>query len=211
MTGVTADKWPEVIGAQEGALDVAVAMGIDFDKWPQGEKVIEARQPRAIAEALIPVLHPHLKGARIAYLWFEDNEKNGKTILGHASKANPKVRFFGDVEFLIEFNHTRWKKASPLQLAALVDHELMHCGVEEKDGEERPVMIAHDIEEFGPIVSRWGLWKSDLKAFGEHVRQAYQLDLFGGADSGIESVTFSSPGHEPVKISRPTLTKGARS
>lgn len=182
MKGVTADKWPAILAEQESALDVAVAQGIDFENWPDDEKIIEARQPRAIAEALIPVLHPHLKDARIAYLWFEDKEKNGKTILGHAAKANPKVRFFGEVEFVIEFNHTQWKEAGPLQLAALVDHELSHCGIEVKDGEERPMMIAHDIEEFGPIVSRWGLWKTDLVAFASHVHKAVQLELFGTDD-----------------------------
>lgn len=201
-TGVTAEKWPEALAMQADALDVAVAQGIDFDKWPQGEKVIEARQPRAIAEALIPALHPHLKGARIAYLWFENKEKNGKVILGHAAKASPKVRFFGDVEFVIEFNHKTWKDAKPEQLAALVDHELCHCGIVEKDGEERPTMIAHDVEEFGAIVSRWGLWKSDLQLFGAHVRKALQLDLFGGPDSGIDSITLETPGRAPVTILR---------
>lgn len=201
-TGVTAEKWPEQLAMQADALDVAVAQGIDFERWPEGERVIEARQPRAIAEALIPALHPHLKGARIAYLWFKEKEKNGRTVLGHASVASAKVRFFGEVDFLIEFNHKTWKDAKPEQLAALVDHELSHCGVVQKDGEEHPTMIAHDVEEFGPIVSRWGLWKSDLQLFGAHMRKALQLDLFGGADSGIDSITLETPGREPVTISR---------
>lgn len=182
MKGVTSDKWPSTIGEQEGALDVAVAQGPDFEHWPAEERVLDAKQPRAIAEALIPVHHPHLKEARIGYLWVESMEKKGRIILGKASVANAKLRFYGEVDFLIEFNFTAWLELGPHQQAALVDHELMHCNIEETKNGPKAAMVPHDIEEFGPIVSRWGLWKTDLVAFGTHVHKAVQLELFGTDD-----------------------------
>lgn len=214
MKGVTVDTWPEILAEQADALDVAVAQGIDFEHWPHPDKVVDAKQPRAIAEAMIPALHPHLKDARIGYLWVEAMEKKGRIVLGKASVCNAKLRHYGEVDFLIEWNWSAWKELEPHQLAALVDHELMHCNLEEKKDEVKAVMVSHDIEEFGPIVSRWGLWKPDLQQFAAHVQKALQLDLFGALipseASGIESVTLSTPGRAPVTISRPNPKPGAR-
>lgn len=134
MRGVTADKWPPSIGKQEAALDVAVAQGCDVERWPDEETVLSAEQPRAIAAAIIPSHHPHLQEARIAYLWLQSIEQKGRTVLGRASIANAKVRFFAHVEYVIEFNWVAWQELGPHQRAALVDHELMHCGFDdEKD------------------------------------------------------------------------------
>lgn len=209
--GETAPQWPASIGKQGSALDIAVAMGVDFLQWPQGETVREAIQPRAIAEALIPSHHPHLQTCRIGYLWVESMERASKIILGKASRANAKLRHYGNIDFLVEFNWTIWKELSPLQLAALVDHELQHCFMEKVKDEEKPVIVPHDIEEFGMIVERWGLWKPDLARFAESVRKAPQLTfldaLMPSAESGIESVTISSPGHGSVTLKRPELLK----
>jgi len=52
----------------------------------------------------------------------------------------------------------------------LMFHEMLHCG-ENDDGS--PCIIEHDVEEFGAVVQKYGLWKEDLSEFSQ------QLDLFG--------------------------------
>jgi hypothetical protein len=47
-------------------------------------------------------------------------------------------------------------------------------------------LLGHDVEEFHAIVSRWGLWKPDLKVFGNHVRNAPQFELFALGTEGEE-------------------------
>lgn len=41
-------------------------------------------------------------------------------------------------------------------------------------------LLPHDIEEFGVIVHRWGLWRSDVQDFSKAVQ--LHLQLGSGAD-----------------------------
>jgi hypothetical protein len=45
-------------------------------------------------------------------------------------------------------------------------------------GVVQPEVRKHDLEEFRGVVERWGLWKSDVKAFGETIAE---LPLFAAA------------------------------
>ena len=145
-------------------------------EWDDAEPYLKALAPKAIAKILIGVFHPMLSGRQIAYLWRESMERNGKVALGKASVASGKVKFFGNVDFVIEFNYTAWQHLSPRERVALVDHELTHCAVDAES--MKSIMVAHDIEEFGSIVKKWGLWMPDLERFGEVVIEARQLGLF---------------------------------
>src|SRR6185437_8887453 len=145
--------------------------------WPEGERVLRAHGPKAIADILINAFHPQLKTRRLAYLWVERMSQGSDRIkLGVAAKASAKLHLLADVHFVLTFNLTAWQDLTMEQKVALVDHELQHCDV---DGEtNQPIMVALDIEEFSVIVSRYGLWKSYLKQFGNAVRKALQGDLF---------------------------------
>ena len=143
-------------------------------EWP-GEPFVPADQPEAIARILIPVLHSHLEEpleARIVYLFREKLSKKAAV----ASKAGAKLVYLGEVDFTIEFDWTQWRTLTAEQRIALVDHELCHCAW---DGEhEKWAMREHDVEEFGEIVQRWGLWQPRLKDFGVYVKPHVQTELF---------------------------------
>jgi predicted SprT family Zn-dependent metalloprotease len=156
----------------------AVEDVLDPKAWDEDSKIVRAHAPEAIAKLLITVFHRHLRGRPMAYLWQQSMERNGKITLGKATKAGGKVRFFGDVEFVIDFNWTWWRKLSARERIALVDHELTHCDAVEGV----PTMKPHDVEEFSEIVRKWGLWQPDLEHFGEAVREA-QMSLFAGAST----------------------------
>jgi hypothetical protein len=158
---------PPVLEPARGALEAALAVPT-FDEWPEDAKYVIADQPAAIARALVKHLpaHAHLRddhseyySPQVAYLFRE-------TIAGKlavASRAPGKLHFFADLDFGIDFAWEDWQHLLPEQKIALVDHELCHCVFD--DG--KPAMRKHDVEEFGEIVQRWGLWRPDLAQFSQ--------------------------------------------
>jgi hypothetical protein len=147
--------------------------------WPEDTTYHEAAQPAAIGGVLVSTLHRHLIGAKIGYVFRKDMASHDKTTLAKASKAGAKLGFFTELDLLIDVNHEAWLKLSSEQRVALIDHELCHFGTEETDKGTRYVLLSHDVEEFGAIVSRWGLWKPDLRTFGRVIVE--QAELFGAA------------------------------
>jgi predicted SprT family Zn-dependent metalloprotease len=174
-------------------------------EWTKGEAYANAGQPAAIAELLIPMLHEELQSAKIAYLFRENISHGDRVRLGVASKAGGKIHFLSDIDFCIDFNWTAWRRLDGAARIALVDHELTHCTLD--DGEW--MMRHHDVEEFGEIVRRWGVWKPDLREFAKDMKGAIaQADLFDAAREFRDnipaghSVTIESPGSAPVTIQR---------
>lgn len=131
----------------------------------------------SIAERLIPEFHPHLQGLKISHLFKLASAKKKKpkqpregkkVVMAKASKVPDKMRAIGAVSyFVIEYDELIWQDLTEEKRVALVDHELAHCG-NDADG---VYMKAHGLEEFGDIVLRHGLWKSDVKQFADAVEE----------------------------------------
>lgn len=143
---------------------------------------------KRIAEGLIPTHHPHLTGIRVEYVYrAEAARSGGKMVWGKARKksgldallATPGFTVSDDLDFfVIEVAADVWGMLSMAQRAALVDHELAHCGCEQTDGGDlKLVILSHDVEEFGSILGRHGLWRPDLTEFMRAVGPE-QLELF---------------------------------
>lgn len=65
------------------------------------------------------------------------------------------------------------------QIEALVYHELSHAGEQkDKNGNPKPVIVAHDVETFGMEIGRYGLWHEDLRRIKPVFDQA-ELPGFG--------------------------------
>lgn len=147
-------------------------------EWPEDEQYMEAAQPCVIAQKMIPQLHAHLVNARIGYLFRETMNKRDRLVLGKASKPGGGIAFLAGYDFLLTFNWQTWKDLDVGARCALVDHELAHLG---RDGDAgKYFLCSHDLEEFGAIVRRWGLWRPDLVSFAQIVK--VQLEIWGGAD-----------------------------
>jgi hypothetical protein len=78
--------------------------------------------------------------------------------------------------FVMVVSEPVWEILPPDKRMPLVDHELCHLWaeadqVDEDDADaipEEPVKISlnsHDVEEFSPIVRRWGLWREEVEDF----------------------------------------------
>jgi hypothetical protein len=128
-----------------------------------------------VAERVIEEHHPHLAGARIAYLIrLLDRDPKGNLILPKDPSRAGKKRWAGKArlvstlwqaltgfDFVIEIKEQFWRFMRPEQKEALVDHELCHCGCDD-DGY---YVRNHDVEEFTAILERHGLWHGGLEEF----------------------------------------------
>lgn len=99
----------------------------------------------------------------------------GKLIkMARATKLSDLVNHLTNFEFAIIVEQNWWEFLTFDQQEALVDHELCHCGFDEKG----PYIKDHTVEDFVEIVKRHGLWSNGLIELGEQVKQ---LDLFPAA------------------------------
>jgi hypothetical protein len=125
--------------------------------------------------------HVHLNDAHIGVLWAGVlNVRNGRQVLGQAEMPRPqgnrwvKARqeqqleeWFGDIpDFLITLDAAYCADCSDIEFAALVEHELYHCGQQRNEfgipvfnrdtGLPKFTIRGHDVEEFVGIVRRYG-------------------------------------------------------
>lgn len=150
---------PTVLEPAREKLQTALDVTVEAE-WPDELKYQVAEQAQAIAAALIPAFHQHLVNLKVCYLFREKISEK----LGVAMRASGKLAHFTGFDFVIEFNWSAWLQLSSTQRIALVDHELCHCVL---DDDGYPAMRKHDVEEFGDIVKRYGLWRPDLAAFSK--------------------------------------------
>lgn len=150
-----------------------------------------APQVAAIAADLIAGVEQHeaLADVRIEYV-FRDRaaRSKGRVTLAKARRVTGLNAFLvaaadgipdDDANYpfyVVEVAADTWARLSGDQREALVDHELCHFQV--LPGTP-PILglRGHDLEEFGCIVSRHGLWKSDVAHFGEQVAEQLAMAI----------------------------------
>ena len=150
------------------ALEVTVPVN-----WPEEKNYVEAKAVKAIAEAILRPFHADLVTARIGYLFRKEWKRKGKTVRAKLSVASGWAQYVGKVDFVMEVNWTVWRFLTAAQRIALIDHELCHAWQDLDSGAWKTAV--HDIEEFLPIIERWGLWEPDLEKLGATMQQ---LSLF---------------------------------
>lgn len=151
-----------------------------------------AEEPQEIAERLIPLHHQHLIGVRVEYLFRSKARKsNGKVKAGQcmvkrgrdAFLATPGAETSIDAPdfFILEFGMDVWDEFTDDGKVALVDHELCHARTEETDeGGVRLTTRPHDVEEFGEVLRRHGLWEPQI---GQMLAELGQGRLFDFAET----------------------------
>ena len=136
-----------------------------------------AEEVEKIAKKLIPKYHSHLATCRIAYLFKSKKMKaKGREVIATAEKISKKHHALSGYHFLITVAYPTWNDLSDKQKLAVIDHELEHCLVEddEKTGEPKYSILPHDVEEFGSIIKRHGLYTTDLVRLGRVVEDALE-------------------------------------
>lgn len=128
-----------------------------------------------LAKELIAENHPHLANVSIAYLFKNKPIKaKGREVAATAEKASDKHRALHGYRFLITVSYPMWQELEDPIKRAVIDHELEHCWVEDDDktGETKYKILPHDVEEFGSIILRHGLYTTNLVKLGSVVEGA---------------------------------------
>lgn len=88
-----------------------------------------------------------------------DREKVSRKrhVLGECIRVKDLYKCFIPFDFLIVIYEPNTAGLSDEQLRVLLYHELLHVGVEEKDGEPVYIIVPHDVEDFSRILRRYGL------------------------------------------------------
>jgi hypothetical protein len=146
-----------------------------------------APEVEKIAKELIEKYHGHLIdfNVRIEYVFCNKTTKrNGKEVWAYVRKVSSLNAYLAGADsndrpgdfFVMVVSEPVWEILPPDKRTPLVDHELCHLWaeadqVDEDDADaipEEPVKISlnsHDVEEFSPIVRRWGLWREEVEDF----------------------------------------------
>jgi hypothetical protein len=146
-----------------------------------------ADEVEKIAKPIITAHHPHLLGCEIRYHFRSKAQvKAGRTTLGTMRVVKGEAAMMAlnltesvDAQlFVMVIAEPEWEVMQPHIREALVDHELCHAGVEtDSKGIRKYVSVGHDLEEFGSIIKRHGLWQEQhakfIAAYGKD-----QLALF---------------------------------
>lgn len=97
-------------------------------------------------------------GVKIAYLssW-EEKKKDKKIVYADCNKVNPRYAWCCKYDFFIVVYEPNVEDFTAKQLEILIEHELMHIGVD-FDGTDITFYVKpHDIEEFRDIIDQYGI------------------------------------------------------
>jgi hypothetical protein len=187
------DQWPATFPTELQQKLGQTLLIPAMTSWPEGVPLMTAPEVEAVARPLIGAFHPGLANAQIAFLFREDMQTRERAVWGKAMKASARLKLFGKMDFTIDINWTVWSGLGIHARAALVDHELQHCYLED-DG--RATMIGHDLEEFVTTVQRWGLWRPSIELMATVMPR--QGELFDG-DGQEADTPVADPVGEPAE------------
>jgi len=126
-----------------------------------------------IARELINDYHQGLKEAKIVFLFRDKAPKYRERVtLGAARRTNPIESTLIGYDFVIWIGEDEWNGMDKKTKRALVDHELSHCGLDEKGNW---TTYDHDFTGFNAVLARHGYWSGDLKLMKKSMQQ---LNLF---------------------------------
>jgi len=151
-------------------------------------KFVPAPEVETVARTIIREHHPHLQNARLDYLFsVKEIHSKGKEVWGTMRKVSSLAAFLaGETDgdgpgafFCMVISQPVWRALDQARREALVDHELSHAWIEEKeDGSLSLQLLHHDLEEFMGVVLRRGLWRNEVEQFADVVAQAQQRSLY---------------------------------
>ena len=114
----------------------------------------------------------HLVNYKVKLVFTNKEMKSkGKRVLGKAMACNKREKFLHGHDFVIIIDKQFWEIHEDMREPLLM-HEMLHCGQNE---DESATTIPHDLEEFGAVVRRYGLWRTDVKHFSNQLQLGITL------------------------------------
>lgn len=142
---------------------------------------------------LIDKYHEELAQARIVLAWHYGwkPDKDGRLTLGKCRKLTELDQRLADFDFVVILNADVWPELNEPQREAILDHELCHAAPAlDEEGEQKEDSTGrkcwrvrrHDVEEFSEIVTRHGLYTSELEKLGKAILKRKDAPLFAEAE-----------------------------
>lgn len=95
---------------------------------------------------------------KIIYLSSDCPKKDGsKIIRGMCERVQDKYRWSIPCDFTVTVFEPNVENFDEEQMRILIFHELLHIGIEEKNGKEVYSIVPHDLEDFRTIIRRFGV------------------------------------------------------
>lgn len=110
--------------------------------------------------ATMPELQ-HIKDSRVRIAFLEsdyDKRSNCKSVFGECEKIADKNKWALKADFTITLYAPNIEGFSEKQIAILLFHELLHVGIDYREGGEEVYSIrSHDVEDFKVIIEKYGV------------------------------------------------------
>lgn len=150
----------------------------------------------SLAKDLIREHHPELVNLKIVYLWKnKPMQKGGREVIAMIRKASSLIKALTEYDIIMIVSYPLYNSLTDKQQRACIDHELCHVLIDEDlAGNPKIKMVAHDVEEFGSIIERHGLYLADLEAMGRIIKRIVIRDAHGG-----KKIVKLRPGEDPVE------------
>ena len=157
----------------------------------------EAELVESYAKKLIGPFHPELATARIKYIFVDKGSiKSGRPVFGKVRKISGALEYLTQLDFLVEIALDHWNELTEQQRTALVDHLLERCWGEESEedsGAFKWSIREPDVQEFGSILQRHGVWNDSLGGFVSIAKKIKVDDLVDDVvSSAARDVTQSN-------------------
>ncbi len=100
-----------------------------------------------------------LQNADVRICFMASDQKKtskGKEVLGECIKVQDLYKEFCPFDFLIVFYDQNIGDLDDKRLKILAEHELLHVGVDDSNGEVKYSIIPHDYDDFRQITNKYG-------------------------------------------------------
>jgi hypothetical protein len=109
----------------------------------------------ATEDSLIDIAN---SSATIIYLSSTHKKTSGgKVVKAECEKISDKYKWGIPCDFTITVFEPNCEGMTEEQMRILIFHELLHIGIEEKNGKEVYSIVPHDLEDFRTIIRRFGV------------------------------------------------------
>ena len=126
-----------------------------------------------VAQKILEKYHENLLAYKFGFVFIDPAPvRAGNTVWATISKTTAKNKMFMDYDYVIQISQEIWDDLSYENRCALIDHELMHIGMNGS-------LIGHDFEGFQEELRRWGPWTNDLFQLEKNL-EAYNQHMLPG-------------------------------
>lgn len=156
----------------------------------------KAETVEQVAKDLIRKYHSELVNIKIGYLWKNKIiKKQGREVVACLAKCSDLIKALCELDVIMIISYPSYNSLTDKQKIACVDHELTHILVDEDlAGNPKVRLIAHDVEEFGSVIERHGLYMDDLVMLGRVVQTVLVRER-----DGTNKVIKLRPGDDPIE------------